>query len=110
MTELLTPLGNATDRAKAGAEMLDRRLPGWDKRINTDRLDIADGSMCVLGQIGLWGGAERLGCPDTRLENHASRTRWMRRHGFCSYPPSYDDDPFYSELTVAWRELISSRN
>jgi hypothetical protein len=33
------------------AALLDQEMPGWESRIDLDRLDICDASNCVLGQV-----------------------------------------------------------
>lgn len=38
-------------RVARGAALLDERVPGWRANIDTDRLDMTDGSQCVLGQL-----------------------------------------------------------
>lgn len=37
----------------AGAEFLDKKLPGWEFQINTRKLDLAHGCQCVLGQLAV---------------------------------------------------------
>lgn len=39
------------EAAAKGAALLDERMPGWHARIDLDRLDLADGKQCVLGQL-----------------------------------------------------------
>ena len=34
-----------------GARLLDKIMPGWDKKIDLHDLDLSDGSTCVLGQL-----------------------------------------------------------
>jgi hypothetical protein len=38
-------------RAAAGAALLDRHRPGWARRIDLDRLDLASAEDDVLGQL-----------------------------------------------------------
>lgn len=38
-------------RVNRGAALLDAEFPGWFERIDTDSLDIATCSRCVLGQV-----------------------------------------------------------
>jgi hypothetical protein len=40
-----------TERVAAGAAFLDQTEPGWDARIDLDRLDIGSDCGCVLGQL-----------------------------------------------------------
>lgn len=50
--KLTTPGTGAIQRVAHGAALLDDRLPGWRERVNEDVLDLANGTRCVLGQIG----------------------------------------------------------
>lgn len=40
------------ERAARGAMFLDKGMPGWFKKINLERLDIAFSNSCVIGQLG----------------------------------------------------------
>lgn len=54
--DLVSDLGTAVARARAGAAYLDRRVrAGWEKAIDSDALDIASPMNCVLGQLGRQG-------------------------------------------------------
>lgn len=44
-------MNTIAERVAAGAAFLDEREPGWVDRIDPRRLDIADCSRCVLGQL-----------------------------------------------------------
>src|SRR5437764_14197069 len=44
-------MSTITRRVAAGAAFLDQEIPGWDRLIDLDRLDIGSGCRCVLGQI-----------------------------------------------------------
>lgn len=39
------------ERVARGAALLDEKLPGWDKDINLDRLDLSSSCRCVVGQL-----------------------------------------------------------
>lgn len=39
-------------RVREGATLLDEMVPDWFRRIDTDTLNLNDGFMCVLGQVG----------------------------------------------------------
>ncbi len=53
----------AADRVRRGAELLDRREPGWAERIDLGRLKLSDSCLCVIGQLN--GGLE----PDPGSDN-----------------------------------------
>lgn len=40
-----------TDRAKRGASFLDEEKPGWFESIDLNKLNMGDGSDCVIGQL-----------------------------------------------------------
>ena len=46
-----------TEEIDRGVELLDRKVPGWERGINTERLALVSGSRCVLGQVARsqWG-------------------------------------------------------
>lgn len=46
--------------------MLDRRYPGWHRKVKLTELDLADGTCCVTAQLGLTG-TERWALPKTVL-------------------------------------------
>lgn len=93
------------DRAKKGAALLDRELgPDWPYRINLKDLDLAQGSVCVLGQ--LYG--EHYCTVRDRLfgEAYWSAVAASTAHGF-TVPHS---KPFeFEKLTRAWGRLILRR-
>lgn len=39
------------ERVERGVALLDEHVPDWWQRLDTDILDIGDGSVCVLGQV-----------------------------------------------------------
>lgn len=39
------------ERVSRGAALLDRKVPGWENRIDLDRLDISSTANCILGQL-----------------------------------------------------------
>lgn len=67
-------------RVRAGAEMLDTKLPGWWENINFDQLDIRDGWDCILGQLydTYRDGCAELGLNRTGEDSEAS----TRLYGF----------------------------
>lgn len=38
------------ERVAAGADLLDKRIPGWRTRINLETLDLNESCRCILGQ------------------------------------------------------------
>lgn len=39
------------DRIAKGAELLDAQIPGWRERIDLDKLELSNCTVCVLGQV-----------------------------------------------------------
>ena len=39
------------ERVARGVALLDRVEPGWFHRVNTEKLDLSHGGLCVLGQL-----------------------------------------------------------
>lgn len=93
---------NIEARVARGMALLDRARPGWHRRINLDRLDIADGRRCALGQTyGMYGwGVDRLG-----LSRGTSAS-----HGFnANYVVPVTTRTEYNRLTAEWRRQIETR-
>jgi hypothetical protein len=85
-------------RVARGVALLDERVPDWRERIDTDRLDMVDGTACVVGQLQRsfdpedWSpwhhGLERLGLSaeadyDAHAHGFITETdyAWMDRDG-----------------------------
>jgi hypothetical protein len=100
----------AAERAAAGAAFLDRRLgPGWEARINPERLDIGSPFNCILGQLG-WTGLW--------LQLTFGEVKLAVDYGFSSGPLAdlvwlvYRSRKLrrsFELLTEAWRELLAER-
>ena len=90
------------ERVAAGAAFLDEREPGWDKRIDLDKLSIGSGCNCVLGQLyqGFGLGLVATGLVDTIDQDVDLGFYW-------------DDEGTVREevqdLTAAWQRLIAAR-
>lgn len=87
-----------TTRIERGATLLDEREPGWEQRIDLDRLDMSSTCDCVLGQLAPmpYGFG-----PMVRFLGIAGETA---RLGFMTWGPES-----YGRLTAKWRALIASR-
>lgn len=42
---------SASNRVRAGAIALDKHMPGWESKINTDRLNMSSFLSCIIGQL-----------------------------------------------------------
>lgn len=102
-----------TARVDRGVALFDRALPGWDDRIDLDRLDVASPCRCPLGQefadavregsdeTGFDIGADALFGPDARADD-------LAEYGL----EQYSDEPGdggYVALTAQWRRVIEAR-
>ena len=90
-----------------GALLLDDNMPGWADKIDLDRLNIAVGSLCILGQLfspeveedwmGFSQGMTRL------LGDENDTYAEAVYHGFDGEPGDYHG------LTLAWECEIINR-
>lgn len=96
------------ERAKKGAAALDVKLgPDWEYRINLAQLNLADGPVCVLGQLFTDYVAGR---DELFNEEFYSAVAQSNAHGFTISPApgSYNADE-WKKLTNAWGRLILRR-
>jgi len=92
-------------RVARGAALLDERMPGWDQRINLDRLDLHSPCRCILGQIfpassrdgGYWDGIKELG-----LASWGPDPGGAEAYGFTTARN-------FQMLTAEWRRVIGAR-
>lgn len=87
------------DKVRAGMEFLDEKKPGWESRIDIERLNLANPMQCVLGQLY---GEYTVGIVELDLIGVVDRDLL----GFTIYPsPSVG----WSGLTCEWKESIVAR-
>jgi hypothetical protein len=108
-------------RVARGARYLDELVPGWDKVIDLERLDLASSCACVLGQLALdskpaktweWFGICRFFGLIVGKNRPSDRRHSSVSLGFQAYWPPGHDGPgarSYRTLTAAWRTLIEAR-
>ena len=98
---------------RLGAKLLDKKFPGWAKKITPDILELNDPHRCVLGQ--LYGdfekGAIQLGPPGSGVKGRDWLTDrgddFAKDHGFDS--SEGDEGPSYEALNCAWMLEIAKR-
>jgi hypothetical protein len=104
------------ERVSAGARALDALNPGWEDKINLDRLDVANPQLCVLGQLyGEYCDAPS-GLRDNEIErgfyaNVAEAIDGMSFETYIARAQVIRDqiNTEYQDLTNSWRELITCR-
>lgn len=94
------------DRVARGAALLDEQVPGWERRIDPDRLDVTSACGCILGQVF---GSYDDGCRQLQLgvtddELFEVDTLEAARHGFETYGLS-----LYVDLQDAWDNMLATR-
>lgn len=84
------------ERAKRGAEYLDKANPGWFLVVSIDRLNIKRPSSCAIGQV--YG--------DYNAWYKTKSLKFVHSHGFyCTYP----EDRNWKKLTSAWVNEVNIR-
>ncbi|MFJ2650896.1 hypothetical protein ACIO1C_29775 [Streptomyces sp. NPDC087420] len=110
-------------RVAKGAALLDEKRPGWEREVDLDVLDIANGAVCVTAQLS--GRSDfRTGMKQLDLTSGDDGTYVL--HGFnaesADTPEAYglDDtkdsdvvldaqNAAYDTLNTLWRALITTR-
>lgn len=95
-------MGSLPKNVVRGAEFLDENLPGWEKKIDLETLDLSSTCGCVLGQQLRTGQADRR--YDRMRKRLGLNDRQADLLGFNLYGTQR-----YSNLTAAWRRLIAAR-
>jgi hypothetical protein len=90
-------------RVEAGAQLLDREIPGWEKHIDLEVIDISYDTKCMLGQLH--------GTFDRGFQIHFGRQfTYSRRNTQAAFEHGFMTNlPMNEELTAAWQDLIRMR-
>jgi len=95
-----------TQRIQNGAALLDNALPSnWPQAIDPDRLNIASGAHCVLGQIF---GTFQKGAMVMHLPLAKGQDLHPANLGFDRDPENHVD-PEWKELNEGWRKFLAER-
>lgn len=89
-----------------GAKLLDKRVPGWARKVKLTMLNIASSANCVLGQLfeGSYGqGARELFSGGSFLASYENEWRQSIRHGFLAPTGNI------AALTEAWKDQVRAR-
>lgn len=105
------------ERVARGAALLDRIVPGWEKRIDLEKLDLASCEFCVCGQLANTSRSrfvrERLEDPRDGYYVFLDYIKSKRKTDGESYEIS-DEFGFstygsFSYLNRQWKNLIEER-
>lgn len=115
----------AAQLVERGTALLDEKVPGWDKRIRPEALDIADPRCCVVGQLfATYGnsttqssflvGMQELGLLDVGGRYY---TEDAGTYGFTGYSTDVCTQHAeclghyipYNEMNIEWRRVIYGR-
>lgn len=99
---------NLNDSVERGVAVLDRKRPGWWKKIKLTKLDMSSGMYdeaygscgCILAQLAPDGDYDT---GVDRLTRAADKDEWATRRGFMAEPD------FYAYLTRKWKQVIRER-
>lgn len=94
------------ERVAAGAAFLDEHEPGWDSRIDLERLDLGSSCACVLGQLykGFGAGLIATGL----LDYEYSRGADLGFHWLVGTTEAAELREI-KDLTAEWHHLITER-
>lgn len=88
------------ERVAKGAELLDKKVPGWEEKIDLNELKLDDCWDCIIGQVLGHYSKENLATIGLRLFESASE------HGFSYWSLTLEE---HHELEAAWTKLILER-
>lgn len=96
-------MSRVKDAVKRGAELLDKKVPGWYEHIDLEKLDQAFPSSCVVGQLAVTGhilDADNYYTALRRIGVDGSASRFGYDRGvLVTYP----------ELNAEWTRVIRKR-
>lgn len=98
-------------RVARGVALLDEKLPGWIERIDLDKLDLASGCNCILGQTWSKGDDDgRFTAFELQADALGLYGEDENDYGFNAGGEDYfEDRPEYDALTAEWRRVILAR-
>lgn len=100
-------MNTLAQRARAGAEALDRQLPGWEEEIVLSKLDMGDYQHCVIGQLfdGAYSyGLQILAAGEGMAGGEFNNSTAAERFGL-----DYFGEETYADLRHEWKLLIEDR-
>lgn len=98
------------DRVEAGVRLLDERIPGWEDRIDLDRLELASACRCVLGQLHLDQVSDpNLAYVQGKWSLYLGDDEAIAGGFNISDPNGEPGDLEFDLLTAAWRNRIEAR-
>lgn len=94
-------MSTIAERVAAGAAFLDGREPGWDRRIDLDKLSIGSQCRCILGQLHR---SFMAGLMDLDLNEDEDVAL-----GFMWHPDQDAESDEIDRLTAEWKRVITGR-
>jgi hypothetical protein len=101
---------------EAGAVWLDAEVPGWEARVNDEKLKMNDGCLCILGQVfaeAASAAGESVGFEWASVRfagsswwNYSSM-EWLCARGFLTHDESNLSS--FALLQDAWLDLLADR-
>lgn len=104
-------MSTIAERVAAGAAFLDKREPGWDRRIDLDRLDLESACACVLGQLHFDKNAPDLSYIYAIRKLQIQEPR-DAEFGFDVLEGAEDfsaEEAEFEELTAEWKRVLTKR-
>lgn len=93
-------------RVAKGAALMDKEMPGWDRRIDLDVLDLQNSCDCILGQeFRPFDDPNIFGYDIGRDELFGDDDEATAAHGFTLLNPAESFDA----LTAEWKRVILAR-
>jgi hypothetical protein len=90
------------NKVAKGVALMDRELPGWEKKIDLELLDLGDSCSCIIGQA--YSGESYIASVHDLFEGSPFTENTTDEYGFST--PDCND---YPSLTREWKELILER-
>lgn len=101
------------DRVEAGAALLDRHVPNWDRRIDLDKLNIASAEFCICGQLANTSRSPKVKAAlEDPSDGYGVFLEYLEEKRPDAYVHSHDygfAGGSMHLLTKAWKALIEGR-
>lgn len=96
---------NFQEAITRGMAWLDEQHPGWERKIDLEKLNLIECRSCVLGQLT---GDYFMELYRLFPDRDDDPDQWAKEHGFSAGPPGTGRE-YYPPLTLAWKAAITQR-